>query len=302
MALGVWILAATLALAGTLDTNEAFQEGVGLYQELEFEQAIFRFESAALSSDLTDQERAMVFGWMAMSYAGIGKVDGAKRSLKNALAKDPEVTLPQFAPPKVKEWLAEVKAEMPSSSSAGKTPATDSGDDGTSEASPSASGNASSSSSASPASSSSSSSSSSSPSGSTSSSNTGDDDYETGRTSFRAPTEEVEEFTMTPEEPEDGSGATLGGILMMGGGAGSVVIAAVAAVPAALFIFDALYIVQPVLDDIGPNHPDYDAYAQAQTTDFIVGGSLAAVGAVFAALGVGLVVIGAGAATYGLLE
>jgi tetratricopeptide (TPR) repeat protein len=299
--MGAWILAATLALVGTLDTNEAFQEGVTLYQELEFEQAIFRFESAALSADLTDQERAMVFGWMAMSYAGVGKVDGAKRSLKNALAKDPDVTLPQFAPPKVKEWLAEVRAEMPPSSgraSPGKaSPGTSSAADGESLPTSASDGEASSSpssSTSSPAAPSSS--------GEGAKQEAASEDYETGRTSFRQPTEEVEEFTLPPEQPEESSGATLGGILMMGGGAGAVVIAAVAAVPAALFIFDALYIVQPVLDDIGPNHPDYDAYAQAQTTDFIVGGSLSAVGAVFAALGIGLVIIGAGAATYGLLE
>lgn len=290
--MGVWILAAALALAGTLDNNEAFQEGVTLYQELEFEQAIFRFESAALSSDLTDKERATVFGWMAMSYAGVGKVEGAKRSLKNALAKDPDVTLPQFAPPKVKEWLAEVKAQSQpqlaemapgvleeatagTADDASDAAASDAPAAGDTDAAEGAAEGA---------------------------ADTQGDDYETDRTNFRQPTEEVEEFTMNPVEPEDSSGATLGGILMMGGGAGAVVIAAVAAVPAALFIFDALYIVQPVLDDIGPNHPDYEAYAQAQTTDFIVGGSLAAVGVVFAALGVGLVVIGAGAATYGLLE
>jgi tetratricopeptide (TPR) repeat protein len=284
--MGVWILAAVLAVAGTLDTNEAFQEGVSLYQELEFEQAIFRFESAALSSDLTDQERAMVFGWMAMSYAGIGKVDGAKRSLKNALAKDPDVTLPTFAPPKVKEWLVELQATMPAAEDkpaaapVPSEPAPEAAlvDDASRPAtgSPAADG--------------------------PKAAGTDDDDA-SGRTSFRQPTEEVEAFTMRPEQPdEEGSGATLGGILMMGGGAGAVVIAAVAAVPAALFIFDALFIIQPVLDDIGPNHPDYELYTQAQTTDFIVGGSLAAVGAVFAALGVGLVLIGAGAATYGLLE
>ena len=277
--MGLWGIALGLVLSGALDTNEAFQEGVNLYQELEFEQAIFRFESAALAPDLSDQERAMVFGWMAMSYAGIGNVQGARRSLTNALNKDPTMTLPAFAPPKVKTWLEELRTKAPppppkqpaqaqaeSKAQAEQTAPAQEPDTTTSAQAEQPARKASSSAGAS------------------------------------APTERTESFMVTPEEPEEDSSSALSGVLMMGAGAGSLVVAAVAAVPAAIFLFDGLFIVQPVLDDLGPNHPDYDAYQNAQTTDFIAGGSLAALGAVFALVGIGLVVIGGGSATYSLLE
>jgi len=261
-----------LLLTSALDDNKAFKEGITLYQDLEFEQAIFRFEEAALAADLSDNEKATVFSWMAMSYAGIGQAEGAKRSLKNALLKDADVVLPQFAPPKVKEWMAEVKAEMPTTS---ETPAA-TGDASETAASETSAGEH----------------------------NQAGNEDEDGTVNDRAPTESVEEFTLRPEQPDEsgGGGSIIGGILMMGGGAGALVIGAVAAVPAAIFFFDALFLIQPTLDDIGPNHQDYALYKEAQTNDYIIGGVLAAVGVVFAALGLGLVVVGAGTATYGLVE
>lgn len=288
-----WMVVALVLLGGALDDNKPFQEGVGLYQELEFEQAIFRFEEAALDPGLTEKERALVFGWMAMAYAGRGDAEASKRSLRNALLKDPEVTLPGVAPPKVKGWLEEVRASL------GPTPLAAEG----ASASEGASDPASATELGSPE--------------ARAPSSSGDGERAPVGRRSNAPLESVQELTIVPEEPaEEGGGGVLVGLLMMGSGAGAMLLGAVLAVPAALFFFDYYVITQQFLPQIqadidsGTLSPgqvaDREAlrgqYEQAANNDLIGGGAFAIPGAVIAVVGVALLAVGAGTAAWSSME
>lgn len=278
-------LVVLLVAAGALDDNQAYQEGISLYQELEYEQAIFRFEQAALSPDLTDGEKAMVFGWMAMAYAGIGDAAGAKRSLDLAVAKDPAVTLPGFAPPKVKEWLEEArgkaKTAAPTATPAPESPTTT--EERTDYAAP---------------------------------------EREAGEPRRSggpaAPSMEVvEEFVLEPEQPEEsGSGGVIVGLLMMGAGVGALLVGGLLGVPSALFWFDYYGLTNRTLPDVdrqlddpglGPTRREQlEAYRgqveQAAQLDLIGGIGFAVPAAALAALGLLLVGVGAGTATFNALE
>ena len=103
------VLALLLAAAAPLADDKAFQEGLDLYGRFEFEQATFRFESAAVEKDRAPQERARVFVWLGLSYAAIGRFDDAERSFVDALRLDPAAAIETEVSPKVAEVFAKAK-------------------------------------------------------------------------------------------------------------------------------------------------------------------------------------------------
>jgi hypothetical protein len=106
------LLLATPATAALEDLDE-FQAGVTLYTELEFEQALLRFQRVAADSSLGDEERAQTFLWIAMCYGGLSDGDGAQGALTDAKRLDPDAPLPQFAAPRIKEMWAATPAPEP---------------------------------------------------------------------------------------------------------------------------------------------------------------------------------------------
>jgi tetratricopeptide (TPR) repeat protein len=107
------LLALSLALSTAIADDPEFTEGVRLYNEFEFEQSIFRFQKAALTAQTgTAGDRAEVFIWLGLSYAGIGDFESARRHFKDALSLAPDMPLPGKASPKVQELLEEVRADV----------------------------------------------------------------------------------------------------------------------------------------------------------------------------------------------
>ncbi|MCP4502433.1 MAG: hypothetical protein GY822_20975 [Deltaproteobacteria bacterium] len=117
----ILVLSSTLLTAG-LNDNVEFNQGKALYQELEFEQALFRFQKASVDSSLSAEERASSMMWTAMCYAGVGNEVSAKRTLSDAVSVFPQVVLPKVASPRLKGWVAEAK-KTAAGASAAKTKA-----------------------------------------------------------------------------------------------------------------------------------------------------------------------------------
>lgn len=102
---------------GSLDADEDFGAALELYQDLEFEQAIFRLQDAALVTAWADEDRARVFVWMGVNYAQLGDEASARRSFLHAARRDPAIELPVSVSPTVLKWfeqsvlLAQTQAE-----------------------------------------------------------------------------------------------------------------------------------------------------------------------------------------------
>jgi tetratricopeptide (TPR) repeat protein len=108
-----WIAATLmLSLSATVPLAEdpAFQDGMKLFDQLEFEQAAFRFEQAALDSEREPAERAQAFLWLGISYANAGRFELAKPALEKAFFADENVVVPPDQSPTVLELVEEAKA------------------------------------------------------------------------------------------------------------------------------------------------------------------------------------------------
>ena len=94
-------LALALALAGPLD------EGVALYQSLEFEKATIFFQKVALASDTAPATRAEAFLWLGLAYGQLGDTDSARDSFHRAMVSDDTQKAPPDTPPALATMLEE---------------------------------------------------------------------------------------------------------------------------------------------------------------------------------------------------
>jgi hypothetical protein len=90
-----------VAMATPLADDEAFVAGRELYQQLEFEEALIRFQEVSLGEDRTDEERALAFVWAGLAYAQLGRFDHAAESFERGIRSDPDVALPDGVSPKI---------------------------------------------------------------------------------------------------------------------------------------------------------------------------------------------------------
>ena len=105
-----WLLLVLLS-ASTLEERADFQKGQTLYEELEFEAALVEFQGAAAAPGLTPEEKARVLVWVSISAASTGDMSGARSAVEQAYDVDPNVAMPASAPPKLREFFDEVRAQ-----------------------------------------------------------------------------------------------------------------------------------------------------------------------------------------------
>jgi tetratricopeptide (TPR) repeat protein len=98
------VAVALLIHASPLDANLAFQEGMRLSEQFEYEKAIFRFREAARDESL-GVDRATVLVWLGLTYAKVGEQQAADDAFVDAVRIDPLVALPPSTPPKILEAL-----------------------------------------------------------------------------------------------------------------------------------------------------------------------------------------------------
>ena len=98
------MLLALLATAGaSVDESPAYREALVLYQELEFEQAVLRFEDALATPDLADADRARALLWIGVCRGQLGHHEATQRAFREALSLAPYTELPTLVPPSVAE-------------------------------------------------------------------------------------------------------------------------------------------------------------------------------------------------------
>lgn len=101
-----------VVLASALADDAAFVDGRRLYEASEYEQATFRFQEAALVADRPPSERAQVFLWLGLAYAGFGDAESARRAFRDAMRLDDAVAAPIEISPKVEAEIAVVRDEV----------------------------------------------------------------------------------------------------------------------------------------------------------------------------------------------
>jgi tetratricopeptide (TPR) repeat protein len=99
-----------LAAPASLDDDADYTKAVELYQEIELERSIERFESALAKEGLAPDERARCWAWIGLAHGQLARADDARRAFERAVAEDPEVRLPAAAPPQIEEMLEEARA------------------------------------------------------------------------------------------------------------------------------------------------------------------------------------------------
>ncbi len=113
---GSWVLIACVGLASAgpmgVEQDPDFVEAVGLYNDLEFEQSIFRLQDVALNDALSDDERALVFVWMGINYGQLGDLRAADRAFEQGLRRDPDILLPTPVPPSVEQRFARARSRV----------------------------------------------------------------------------------------------------------------------------------------------------------------------------------------------
>jgi hypothetical protein len=107
-----FVLVAALVIARALADDAAFVEGRRLYEASEYEQAMFRFQEAALVTERPPAERAQVFMWLGLAYAGLGDAESARRAFRDAIRVDGAVAVPIEISPKVEAEIAAVREEV----------------------------------------------------------------------------------------------------------------------------------------------------------------------------------------------
>src|SRR5579863_2302948 len=94
-----WVLVAALAAAP--DTHSPVEEGIHLYEALQFERAALVLKKAAADSSLSDAERARANLYLGLSSAQLLDEAGTREAFARAAELDPHVRLPPGVSPKV---------------------------------------------------------------------------------------------------------------------------------------------------------------------------------------------------------
>lgn len=104
---------AALLVAAALADEPAYKEGVRLYEQVDLDGAIARFNQAFAASSVTPIEQATLHAWIALSHAQLGRKEEALASFRNAVKLDRNVKMPALAPPDVEAQLEAARAELP---------------------------------------------------------------------------------------------------------------------------------------------------------------------------------------------
>jgi len=115
-ALGTTILAATFAAraarAQEFPENPLIQQGVQLYNDLEFEASVDALQRALVRAEHVPEQKVAIFKYLALDYLVLGRQDDARQAFRQLLAIEPEFRLdPAVFSPEHREFLEGVRAE-----------------------------------------------------------------------------------------------------------------------------------------------------------------------------------------------
>jgi hypothetical protein len=101
-----------LLAAPPLADDAIYQEGIRLYEDFEYERAVFRFEEALRDDTRAPADRATIHVRLGMTRAELRDDVRARQSFEDALLLDPYVTLPADASPKIRTLLDEARVQV----------------------------------------------------------------------------------------------------------------------------------------------------------------------------------------------
>lgn len=107
----VVLVSLLFALQASLVGDAAFDDGLRLYKQTEYEQAVVQFESVAGRPGLGDADRAEALLWVGLSQAGAGEVELAAKTFRAAVEADPAVVVPPQTSPALVAQIERLRAE-----------------------------------------------------------------------------------------------------------------------------------------------------------------------------------------------
>jgi tetratricopeptide (TPR) repeat protein len=116
------VLLAVLTAQSPLPDDAAFNEGLRLLEDFEYEKAIFRFREAVRDESKTPKQKAICHIYIGLTLAELREDDAAGEAFDDAIRNDPLVTLPPDASPKVKDLLEGARRRMAEEAAAAPTP------------------------------------------------------------------------------------------------------------------------------------------------------------------------------------
>ncbi len=116
------LLVLFIGLQVPLGDDPAYSEGMRLYEDFEYERAVFRFKEALRFKDRSNSDQAVIGLRLGMTYAELRDDQGALDAFEAALTEDPLLVLPPDASPKIKDMLDKARQAVREKRSAGKIP------------------------------------------------------------------------------------------------------------------------------------------------------------------------------------
>jgi tetratricopeptide (TPR) repeat protein len=101
-----------------LAEDPAYTTGLTLFEDFEYEKAVFRFQEALEVKDRSAADRATILIRLGMTWAELRRNDKATARFKEALLLDPLAALPPDASPKIKEMLDGARRQLREEASA----------------------------------------------------------------------------------------------------------------------------------------------------------------------------------------
>lgn len=120
----IWVTLAA-PTAPPLAEDVAFQEGVTLYEDFEYEKSVFRFKQALRVEDRAPKDKATIAIRLGMTYAELRDLTAAAAAFDTAIENDPLVTLPLDAPPKIQRMVDKARVRARDKPPVVETPAPD---------------------------------------------------------------------------------------------------------------------------------------------------------------------------------
>jgi tetratricopeptide (TPR) repeat protein len=117
-ALALTLLLGLSAAPPPLAEDPAYTTGLTLFEDFEYEKAVFRFQEALEVKDRSAADRATILIRLGMTWAELRRNDKATARFKEALLLDPLAALPPDASPKIKEMLDGARRQLREEASA----------------------------------------------------------------------------------------------------------------------------------------------------------------------------------------
>jgi tetratricopeptide (TPR) repeat protein len=112
VAVATCVAGARVARAQEFPDNPLIQQGIDLYNDLEYEASIEALQRALVRAENIPQQKVAIFKYLALDYLVLGRTDDAPQAFRQLLAIEPEFALdPAVFSPDHRQFLEGVRAQ-----------------------------------------------------------------------------------------------------------------------------------------------------------------------------------------------